>query len=94
MKIKISKQWKKFDQDFNTWWHDVGFADWSKQKRWLSIQLVERNFINKKQLPLMWKMFINLTKNCSEWEFQNKILFLIIMCLDRDTGEDLGLFIK
>lgn len=94
MKVKERRGWKSFDKDFGDWYQDNNCPDWKKQKRWLSKELVKRNFIEEDQLFDMWAVFHILTDDCSYWEVQSKILSLITLCMDKDNGEDLVRIIK
>lgn len=90
MKVKERKGWKALDKDFAKWYKDKGAPDWKKQKKWLAKELIERDFIQEKQLLNMWSMFHILTNNCSSWKIQSKILSFITLCMNKDIGEDLS----
>lgn len=96
MKVKERKGWKQLDTDLENYWYNSEFklATWTQQKKWLSKELVKRNFVKQKQLKTMWFIFEELTDSCSRWPFQSKVLSFITLCLDKEIGEDLHLLIK
>lgn len=94
MKVKERKGWKKLDNALQKWYVSAGRPSWTKQRNWLSKELVKRNFIKESQLPEMWTVFQQLTDNCSSWTFQSKILSFVTLCFDKDLGESIGELIK
>ena len=94
MKVKERKGWKSLNKDFQKWYKSNGAPDWKEQKRWLSKELVKREFITDKQLLSMWAVFHALTDDCSNWEFQSKVLSFITLCMDEEIGESLYTHIK
>lgn len=94
MKIKEIKGWPKLNSDFGKWFNSQGCPSWIRQRNWLSKELIKRKFIEEKQIYGMWHLFETLTGNCSDWKFQNKILSLVILCLDQKIGEEIKNIIK
>lgn len=94
MNVKEIKGWTKLNSDFGKWYGANGSPSWVRQRNWLSKELIKRGFIDEEQLPEMWVLFTSLTDGCSTWKVQSKILNIIVLCLDKDIGEDLDKYIK
>lgn len=94
MKVKERKGWKNLDKDFNEWYNSNSRPGWNKQKKWLSKELLKRNFIQEAQLLNMWAVFHTLTNICSSWKVQSKILSFITLCMSEEIGEDLESLVK
>lgn len=94
MKVKERKGWKNLDKDFKSWYEEHTAPEWKIQKRWLSKELVKREFIKEEQLSEMWVTFGVLTDGCSDWKVQSNILSFITLCMNKEIGEDLTSYIK
>jgi len=94
MIVKERKGWSNLNIAFGKWYSNDACPSWTKQRNWLSKELVKRNFIKEKQLPEMWTVFQQLTDNCSLWKFQSKVLSFITLCFDKNLGEDIKKYIK
>ena len=94
MKVSERKGWSSLNKDFAKWYEDNVHPEWKSQKRWLSKELLKRNFIKEKQLVEMWAIFHSLTEICSDWKTQGKILSFITLCMNEEIGENLSSYIK
>jgi hypothetical protein len=94
MKVKERKGWKTLDKDFQSWYKKHAAPEWKIQKRWLSKELVNREFLKEEQLSEMWVTFGALIDNCSDWKVQSKILSFITLCMNKEIGDSLTSYIK
>jgi hypothetical protein len=89
MSLYTRKGWKKLNKDFARWFKDKNEPQWPRQREWLHKELIKRKFVDEDNIDEMWLLFKTLTERCSDWNFQNKILCLITLCLDPDIGESI-----